>query len=538
MLVSLAIITIIVVSLAVPASTLAAAQEVTQSTLEPTAAATLPEPTAIPTLVPTPTPVPTIAPTPTPVPPTPTPVPTDTPPPPTAAPTQEATVTPTGTSESPSPTASATATATPLATATVAPTVTPVPDTIVCNQLVGTRNGSIWQFDATCVYTVNSARSETRIQATMMATDAPGWTVQLRPTGGDWTAPGTAAELTDAHGEAGATINFDVLVIAPATATAGQRATISIASQMVGPAGATDGPEATLNVSMPNTVSRQTVGVTSIVAQTQPAVLSCTQPNGDTVMPGQTLTYQCQFSVEYQNPGKVVTTFNGMIPSGWDIGLTSSFGSDGSPASPMNGDGAAQIEVSSKGGSLSGTIAVSVKAPAAAAPGSTSSLTLASDCDKSQACPTSAQKGSVTITTTVAPVQCKTAGGDQVAASLSGGALPAVPFAYTARTNSGNMTLAVQNPTMCTGWNVDISATSLTYSGAAPGQPSIPASNLKVSGAGVSTVQLSSTSQRLVSNGGTNTAYTYPLTLTLTIPAGAPAGVYTSTLTVTTTASP
>jgi len=123
-----------------------------------------------------------------------------------------------------------------------------------------------------------------------------------------------------------------------------------------------------------------------------------------------------------------------------------------------------------------------------------------------------------------------------VTASLAGGTLPPIPFSFEERVVSGNLEVWVDNPSHTTGWTLDISATELIYTGPAPGQANLPASNLRVVRPGIDVVPLSTTTQRIISTGGGESSYTYPMELV--IPGGAATGTYGGTVTLEITAAP
>lgn len=125
-----------------------------------------------------------------------------------------------------------------------------------------------------------------------------------------------------------------------------------------------------------------------------------------------------------------------------------------------------------------------------------------------------------------------------ITASLSDAMLLPVAYSTSPQTNTGSMTLSVENPSECAGWDVTISGTDLTYSGDAPNQAAIPVGNMRLTTPGMATLALSTTPQALITDGGSTASYTYPLGIALDIPGGAAAGSYTTTITVNTTSAP
>lgn len=126
---------------------------------------------------------------------------------------------------------------------------------------------------------------------------------------------------------------------------------------------------------------------------------------------------------------------------------------------------------------------------------------------------------------------------DSVTASLIGGeALPPLPYSLEPQLVASHMQIVVANPDACVGWNVDISASDLTYTGNAPGQANLPASSLRVSRQEGGTLVMSNDLQRLISNGGPDRDYAFGVDLI--IPGGAAAGTYSGTVTLVTSAAP
>ena len=273
------------------------------------------------------------------------------------------------------------------------------------------------------------------------------------------------------------------------------------------------------------------------VLDPQTGALSCSEPQGDSVKPGQTLELRCTYSIRYSFIIGYRTTISVSASPGWDVGLSASFGSAGSYASGMNGDGSAAVEIPHQT-SLNGTITVVAKAPTSATPGSTGRVTLTVITPNCVITCNPETRGSATFEASIVSAACAEIPGASITASISGVSLPAIPYSTSQRTNSGTATLLVQNPRQCSGWVVDISATDFVHSGAAPGGVAIPAGNMRISGTGVQTVQLSNQARRLISNGSTQPTASYPLTIQLTIPAGTLAGTYTSTVTIHTSAAP
>jgi len=137
------------------------------------------------------------------------------------------------------------------------------------------------------------------------------------------------------------------------------------------------------------------------------------------------------------------------------------------------------------------------------------------------------------------PAQCADIAGTPVTAVLVDGTLNPIEFSFDPRTVTGNMTIAVDNPQHCEGWVIDVSATDLEYTGPAPGQAALnlPAFQLRVVLPDASEPSLNTT-QRLVSEGGTEASYSIPFNVKLDIPGGAAAGTYTSIITIGTVAAP
>jgi hypothetical protein len=470
------------------------------------------------------------------------------------APTETPVIVPTSIPAEPTtpPTIAPTALPEPTATATPSPTPTPVtvPDELTCIPAQGRWVDNRWQSESTCTYRVNGDRAATRIAVQLAPGSPAGWTIQLQAPGAApaWGPAGERAEFTDERtATAGGSFTFSVRLIAPAGAPAGQVASADLVSEIVraenGSPFTMPGITQRLSVTVPAPPVTPTpaptptptpaprMGVAMIVEQPNPSALSCTEPNGDKVQPGKTITYQCSFSVRYGSSGNLETIFTGSITSGWTVGMTGIFG--GTTYSSPTGAGPVEMRVSASS-ALSGTLTISVKAPAGAALGSTGTFSLTTDCTVPGACKTAAEKPSAKIVTTVVSSACSS----PVTASLTGSTLPPVSYSLTARTNTGSATLQVGNPGGCTGWSVSISGTDFRYSGVAPNQASLPVGNLRVTAPGKTALQLSAQAKALITGGPADASPSYPLTLALDIPGGSAAGTYTSTITVSTAAAP
>jgi hypothetical protein len=123
-----------------------------------------------------------------------------------------------------------------------------------------------------------------------------------------------------------------------------------------------------------------------------------------------------------------------------------------------------------------------------------------------------------------------------VTASLVGGVLPSLQFSFQDRVVSGSLAIRVENPSRTSGWTLSVSSTNLIYAGAAPGQPNLPASSLRVLRPGLSPLPLSNSAQQVVGNGGADAVYTLPMELV--VPGGTASGTYSATITIATTNAP
>lgn len=131
---------------------------------------------------------------------------------------------------------------------------------------------------------------------------------------------------------------------------------------------------------------------------------------------------------------------------------------------------------------------------------------------------------------------CSAAPVQPVTASLVGAMLPPLQFSFEDRVASGSLSIRVENPSRSTGWTLDVSSTDFTPLGGVPGQSGIPASNLRILRPGMPSLPLSTTMQRVVSLGGGEPVYTYPMELV--IPGGTVVGRYSATITIATTSAP
>jgi hypothetical protein len=131
---------------------------------------------------------------------------------------------------------------------------------------------------------------------------------------------------------------------------------------------------------------------------------------------------------------------------------------------------------------------------------------------------------------------CQLVSGKPVTASIVGGVLPPLQFSFEDRVASGNLSIRVENPSLSTGWSLDISGTDFMPAGGVPGQSGMPASSLRILRPGLPALPLSTTMQRVVSQGGGEPVYTYPMELV--IPGGTVVGRYSATITIATTSAP
>ena len=114
------------------------------------------------------------------------------------------------------------------------------------------------------------------------------------------------------------------------------------------------------------TVEEPTFEAASVVNET--GRLDCSEPNGDRVVPGGTVVYQCRFEAlsGLSLSTEFVATMN---TSGWDVSI-----SDGVlGASPLNGDGTARI-TSTLVSNLIANLTVTVRAPVGATPGTSANV--------------------------------------------------------------------------------------------------------------------------------------------------------------------
>lgn len=259
---------------------------------------------------------------------------------------------------------------------------------------------------------------------------------------------------------------------------------------------------------------------------------------------GSTVTLQC-----YQNillgPNEQGTSpavsLNGLaitLPTGW----TGTVAIDGGAASAIT-SGAVKtvspainvLRTSAPINAVSFTVALQV--PCTAATG-TSNITVKTTHTAGRINNQTLTAGSgptTTVGTTVAGVSAPTV-------ALGNANLGTTPYATTARSVSGSMTLGVTNPSGCGAWRVTISGTALSYSGPYGGS-AIPVSNVRIvsaTGTGVVALPLalSGSPQNLITSGPTGTSFSYVLGLQVTIQGGALVGTYHGVVTVTSAAAP
>jgi hypothetical protein len=131
---------------------------------------------------------------------------------------------------------------------------------------------------------------------------------------------------------------------------------------------------------------------------------------------------------------------------------------------------------------------------------------------------------------------CSAAPVQPVTAALVGGVLPPLQFSFEDRVASGSLSVRVDNPSRVSGWSLDISGTDFLPAGAAPGQTPIPASSLRILRPGLPALPLTTTMQRVVSQGSAEPVLIYPMELV--IPGGTVVGTYSATVTVAITSAP
>lgn len=145
-------------------------------------------------------------------------------------------------------------------------------------------------------------------------------------------------------------------------------------------------------------------------------------------------------------------------------------------------------------------------------------------------------------------------------ASVANVTLPALTYAHTAQTNSGTLTLTVDDSSATgLGWNVTVQSSDWVYSGLYSGDD-IPAGNVALTAASAATATAGqavdpTNGPKPPASGATGTldvartvlqanqgygegTYTQTLGVSLTLPARSRAGTYTGTLTISITAGP